>query len=477
MHIDEVLRMLPLTFLQHTQYAWALSWIMPFLWMNMGRITQYCLQAPHNFRRKNIIELSGTVDEDKYDITAKFSKRLRALIFYTNKTCMDDPRLRRLIEIFFDNHSCQDDIAIQTEYLIDQDIPLKLTDTIYCRFCVKQKQHHEDKRTHNTRHINVTLYSEKATVKELKAFLTDIEGVYDEHVKMQMNSHQFCFTYLRTEESGKITFNTNRFSSTKTFENLVSVHKAPLIERLDFFANNKAYYAELGIPYTLGMLLHGVPGVGKSSTVKAIANHTGRHLIVIPMTKMRQFNTLRQIMLNDEIEGFTIPNHKRLYIFEEIDCNGMQHVIMKRSPSQSQTSDVSIATLESVMTKMGIGPKEKLTDHDPITLGSFLELLDGINEAPGRIIVMTTNKCPDNFDDALLRPGRIDMTLEFKRCTKQEIDQLYKLWFKRHIPSDVLRNIPDYTHTPAELGEMFIKNINDADAILKCLLLKDEHVA
>jgi tRNA uridine 5-carbamoylmethylation protein Kti12 len=49
----------------------------------------------------------------------------------------------------------------------------------------------------------------------------------------------------------------------------------------EFFINNKAWYDEKGIPYTLGLLHSGNPGTGKTSTLKCLANETKRHIFNI----------------------------------------------------------------------------------------------------------------------------------------------------------------------------------------------------
>ena len=44
-----------------------------------------------------------------------------------------------------------------------------------------------------------------------------------------------------------------------------------MVKKIQFFLNNESWYEEHGIPYMFGLLLHGEPGCGKTSTIKAIA--------------------------------------------------------------------------------------------------------------------------------------------------------------------------------------------------------------
>merc|ERR550525_133355 len=44
---------------------------------------------------------------------------------------------------------------------------------------------------------------------------------------------------------------------------------------------------------------------------------------------------------------------------------------------------------------------------DDLNLAGLLNVLDGVVDSPGRVVVMTTNH-PDKLDPALIRPGRIN---------------------------------------------------------------------
>ena len=45
-----------------------------------------------------------------------------------------------------------------------------------------------------------------------------------------------------------------------------------------------------------------------------------------------------------------------------------------------------------------------------LTLAGLLNVLDGVVDSPGRILIMTTNH-PEKLDPALIRPGRINKRL------------------------------------------------------------------
>jgi ATP-dependent 26S proteasome regulatory subunit len=58
----------------------------------------------------------------------------------------------------------------------------------------------------------------------------------------------------------------------------------------------------------------------------------------------------------------------------------------------------------------------------------LLNILDGIQESNGRIIIMTTNK-PEILDKALIRPGRIDIEINFKKASIDNIKEIIENFF------------------------------------------------
>jgi DNA replication protein DnaC len=432
-----------------------------------------------NIRNHNMIELHGTVLEDRNEITTKFSNKLKALIHYINMNCIYDKKLKKLMEISYCNYYCFDNKLLETEYLINQNIPFQLTDDIYCKIHIDYQDLHNDKRIVKMKEIEICVYSELKTVSEIKEFLKNTENEYDQFIEHNMNCNSYCFIYNKMDDLGRPIFIRNKFESTKTFDNLIFRDKHLLKDRLDFFLNKKEFYNSLGIPYTLGLLFYGYPGTGKTSTIKAIANYTKRHIIIIPMTKIHNISTLRDIILNEELGDFKIPQNKRLYVFEEIDCNGMEKIIKTRVEGEEVVSSTSAENIKKLEEKLKsiteVYPKNNPVNDDKVTLGGFLELLDGINEASGRIMIMTTNSDPAKFDEAFQRPGRIDCKIQFQKCNRNEIEQLYRMWFEESIPKEKIKEIGENIFTPAELGELFIRYIETPDKILEHLIYETKN--
>lgn len=257
--------------------------------------------------------------------------------------------------------------------------------------------------------------------------------------------------------------------TTKTFDNLFFEGKEVLIQRLDSF-KNKDKYIKMGLPHTLGLLFHGQPGTGKTSCIKAIAQYMKMSIILVPMNKIKSRSHLEELFLEKYVGGEKIPQDKRIYVFEEIDCNGWTDIIKPRS-NGSGTTVTPVVNAQPQTIILGTGGKIKTEedDEEKLSLGALLEMLDGIIELNGRIIIMTTNK-PEALDPALRRPGRIDMELEFKRLRRQHIAAIYQRWFGRAMKEATMNRLPDYKWSQADIGQLLFKYENNAGGFIEELL-------
>ncbi|OQR89435.1 ubiquinol:cytochrome c oxidoreductase biogenesis factor, partial [Achlya hypogyna] len=214
-------------------------------------------------------------------------------------------------------------------------------------------------------------------------------------------------------------------SDHKTFDSLFFPAKEDVVELLNAFTSKQGKYAIPGFPYKLGFLLHGPPGTGKTSLIKAIAQYTNRHIVNISLANVKTNQDLMDFMLDLRmtIAGEDLPvklNYdKVVFVMEDIDC-ASDVVHARKSPAEAAKEVAETeALLDALLSqdvpvksdvKLPSMPKTKYTPHDKLNLSGLLNVLDGVVDTPGRILIMTSNH-PEKLDPALVRPGRIDEKL------------------------------------------------------------------
>jgi len=148
-------------------------------------------------------------------------------------------------------------------------------------------------------------------------------------------------------------------------------------------------YTNLGIPYKMNVLFEGYPGTGKTSLIYGLASHFDMNIAILQFDKEISDTVFLRALKR-------LPENTVL-ILEDID------VLFKER-------------------------KENDNNKSLLTFSGLINCLDGIATPYKLITLMTTNyKC--NLDKALLRPGRIDYSLNFKYATKHQIQKMFNAFY------------------------------------------------
>jgi len=219
---------------------------------------------------------------------------------------------------------------------------------------------------------------------------------------------------------------------------------------------------------TMGFMFYGEPGCGKTSTIKAIANHTQRNIVSIPLNKIKSAKELLNVFYNVRMNYKDIPLHQRLYVLEDIDAADLKNVVGERSDKEGDKNDEKDSSKEDNedsgidMNLLNMLKSSAVFDKKTsrLTLATLLEVLDGVMEMDGRMLIITTNY-PEKLDKALIRPGRIDMKVRFGPMTAKNILEMFEHYFEMDVPSEFdCSLLPDLKWTPAEVTQVFLNHMH-----------------
>lgn len=331
----------------------------------------------------------------------------------------------------------------------------------------------------------------------LHKFVDETVDRYEQEKKNKLGSETYYFDqitaaggYVNPSPRNSILFSKSKFTSNRTLKNVYLRQIGELQERVEFFMRRRDWYDSKGIPHTLGIVMYGVPGCGKTSTIKGIANDTKRHIFNIALSEIKTKEALKELFYNEQVsvllaegkrEMLTIPIKQRLYVIEDIDA--MNSIVIKRSQDQVKAEQERKVRVEAEMELLKQTQGEAVAnrmmrgktdeDADKLDLATLLNVLDGVRETPGRIIILSTNY-PERLDEALLRPGRFDMMLEFEKHTPEVLKQHLEKHYDRELTAAQWNRInqPSLSKkwTPAEVSQILFRRVMDIDAAIDDLV-------
>ena len=326
--------------------------------------------------------------------------------------------------------------------------------------------------------IKFKLFCYEHDVQYLQTFVDNCTSDYERRMANKLGTHRYFFDQvIQTKVKGSmqnplptshLLYTKTKFTTNRTFDNVFFEQRKHVQTRTKFFLENRGWYDKKGIPYTLGFLFHGPPGCGKTSSVKAIANEGRRHIINVQLSEIKTKTQLQHLFFNDEIhvyngtntEKYTIPVSERLYVIEDIDAMG--DTVLRREWKKPQFGEKPKTEEDAWLSR------EKEAEKETIDLAFLLNLLDGTLEANGRILIVTTN-FPERIDRALIRPGRVDMIVNFRKCNHEILQEMVTAFYDReiHLPKD------ESLHekwSPAEVNQILFRNFDDPEKAIEELV-------
>jgi mitochondrial chaperone BCS1 len=212
----------------------------------------------------------------------------------------------------------------------------------------------------------------------------------------------------------------------------------------------------LGIPFRRGYLLvsrrssrlaycvltrgfqYGAPGSGKTSIIHSLAGELGLDIYIVSLSKIGLDDT----MLNSLI---TQLPQRCIALMEDIDAafkSGLTRDMTteeKGEKSQNPGEDAPDGRKKDPTAEVEKGPTATR-----ITLSGLLNALDGVAAQEGRLLFATTNRY-SALDPALIRPGRMDLHVEFRLASRFQTRELFRRFFVPSIAQHNPHNTTDET--------------------------------
>ena len=183
--------------------------------------------------------------------------------------------------------------------------------------------------------------------------------------------------------------------------------KRSLIESVEWPLKYPEAFLSVGVRPPRGILLHGLPGTGKTLLVRALATESNLNFISVKGPELLSKWVGESERAVREIFRKARQAAPALIFFDEID---------------------------SIVPARGTGSETNVTER---VVSQFLTELDGLEELKDVIIIAATNR-PDLLDSSLLRPGRFDRLIYIPMPDKEARKNIFEIYLARMAVSGVL---------------------------------------
>ena len=320
-----------------------------------------------------------------------------------------------------------------------------------------------------TTHYHLELTSNTMSLHDMFQFIQTQKKKYQEYRNQDVN--QYIYTYVGTptksrsdeyeSSTSKFLFRKEKFSSFSDFSALYGDKIRKIESMFDFFVSPEGvkWYEDRNLPYQMTMLLHGLPGTGKSAIAAAIAK---KYKLTIVRFNLGAFSTNQEFIeafktTKFESGGKKYEYNQLLYLFDEVDTQ--HNILLDRQLKDAQAKKVQSTMVDTLLRDLSNNQSisetnlKTITDNltnqsgqlpvnittDSLSLGTILEEMSGINQMWGRKMIFITNY-PEKLDKAFMRPCRIDYNCSLSYSDTKDIISIIQNFY-RNVSTSQLKTV------------------------------------